>query len=122
MKNIGGEKVLNVRVPYDIYCDFDNFVRDNKLTKTEVVVDFLKDLTKKAKKGHSYKLKAKKVKSEMEELGIPSEIEQIRMSLRDLKKGHVRPAIELVNELKEMRKKEGISDDEKVEWFIDPEG
>lgn len=44
MKNMGGEKVINIRVPYETYCLFDDFVRINKVSKTKVIVDFLNSL------------------------------------------------------------------------------
>lgn len=84
MKNMGGEKVLNIRVPYDTYCKFDDFVRTNKLTKTKVIVDFL----------NSLKIKPRKP----------------------------RPAMELVEELRELDRKEGVVKDENIEWVIDTEG
>lgn len=98
MKNLGGEKVLSVRVPYIIYAKIDEYVRQNNLTKTEIINNYLKELVE--------ELEAKK---EMEDLGIMPEREQLRESLRDIKNGRVRPAREFMQEMKE---KLNIQDDE----------
>jgi|GEM_PF-4909118 len=39
---MSGDKTLNIRVPFEIYSEFNRRVRIRNITKTQVVVDLLK--------------------------------------------------------------------------------
>lgn len=75
MQNIqeAGEKALNVRVPYQIFIEFEKRARNQKQTKTSIIIHLMNEWIEDQK--------------EIEELGLSNEKEQLKNGLRDLKNG-----------------------------------